>query len=137
MALSSLTFLGTAPPGANYCTYFAPGVAPGRLTQGSLENEVSFGNLGYTNQNQNVLVFSVTASANTTAAISLNPDGTAINIDDQAGSNSGQVINYYSVNLGMNSVTGGGWSLTFNAKTKDKKTGSWVFVKSSTEPPQR
>lgn len=133
MALSSLTSLGNSAPGAGYYTEFIPPI-PGRLTQGELEDQVSFGLLGYTNLNQNVVVFSVTLTTYTTATLSLNADGSAVIVEDLDGSNSLGYTSYYSVDLGENSVTGGGWNLTFNAELKDKKTGTWVFVKSSTDP---
>lgn len=136
MALSSLTFLSNSAPSGGYYIAFNPPV-PGRLTQGELENQLSFSLLGYTAQNQNVLVFAVTVAPNTYAAISLNGTNSAINVVDQDGSNSVGYTNYYSVDLGMNSVSGGSWELQLNATMKDKKTGTWVFVKSSGEPPHR
>lgn len=136
MRLSSLTFIGSSAPSAGYYTPFSPPV-PGRLSEGTLENQVWFGLLGYTNINQNVLVISISTAANTSAGASISDDGTSIEVEDVAGSNGLPLTNYYTVNMGMNSITGGSWTLEFNATTKDKKTGTWVFVKSSGEPPHR
>jgi hypothetical protein len=136
MRLSSLTFIGSSAPTAGYYTPFSPPV-PGRLSQGTLEDQVWFGLLGYTTINPNVVVISIGTAANTSAGVNISDDGTSIEVEDVAGSNGLPLTNYYTVNMGMNSVTGGGWTLTFNAETKDKKSGTWVFVKSTTEPPHR
>lgn len=94
------------------------------------ESEVSFIILGYLVSNPNIMLFSATASINTTTNLSINTNTSndAITVSDTLGQNKQQVSNYYTVDFGMD-TSSNGWSLNFNITLKDGSVGSWVFTK--------
>lgn len=130
MGLSSLTFIdeGKLP---NDITAFTnpPIVAPG---SGNLDNEIVLNILGYQSSNPNVLIFEVIDSSGVSSMLTLNNDENAIHVVNGVSPSRDPVTDYYSVDVGMNTVSGGDWSLDFNVSLNDGETAPYIFVKGKT-----
>ena len=134
MALSSLTNLGTNSPTG--LSSYSP--APtGSLKSGNLEGQVGFAVVGFLTRDQNTLVFKVNTTANVLSTLSLSTDNKSIVVTDTAQGQSAASTEYYSVNMGLNTVNGGDWTLTIGTTLLDGTSASYVFVKGKpTERPR-
>jgi hypothetical protein len=128
MALSNLTLLsqGNAPNIAVTPYGIPPTVAPG---SGNMDNEVGFNVLGYTTGNTNVLVFRVVDWFNTSSALALSRDNLSITVTDTRTAVPDITTSFYSVDMGMDTVNGADWRLTFNVILRDSTQQSYIFVK--------
>ena len=134
MALSALTFLNQGTqPNVPYTAYPATDPPRGNLNSGNLENQVSFQQVGYLSANQNVFIFQVNTGPQTISVLSLNSDRTAIILVNGPGTNPSAVTNFYSIDMGSNSVTNA-WTLMLNITLKDLTTPSYIFVKGKPHP---
>lgn len=130
MGLSSLNFINQGIMPSNITTYTnPPRPAPGN---GSLEGEIALGILGYQTGNPNIVMFQVQDSAGTTSTLTINTDNSGINIVDAISANGTPITDYYSVDVGVNTVSGGDWSLAFSVSLRDGKTAPFKFVKGKT-----
>ena len=134
MALSNLTFLNSGvSPNIEVTGFLNPPTSSG----GNLENELELTVAGYAKSNNHLIVFSVFDTAYTQSSLSLNSDNLSVNLTDSRNSNNYSNRNWYSIDMGLDTVNGGDWSLKFNITLKDLTTPSFIFVKGkSTERPR-
>ena len=127
MGLSSLTFIDAGVMPTNYTRFpIAPRTAPGN---GSLDGEISLNIIGYQTGNPNVIIFVVQDTAGTSSTLTLNGDDSGINLVDAISADGNPVSDYYSVDMGLNTVSGPDWTLSFNVTLRDGKTAPYKFVK--------
>ena len=127
MGLSSLSFIDEGIQPSDFTVYpIPPKPASGN---GSLDGEITISILGYQTGNPNVIIFQVQDSAGTSSALTLNGDNSGINVVDAISTNRSPITDYYSVDTGLNTVSGGDWSLAFNVSLRDGKTAPFKFVK--------
>lgn len=134
MALSNLRFLNNGDsPNIGVTGYLNPPTASG----GNLESEVSLSIGGYASNNNHLIVFSVLDSPNTGSSLSLKSDNSSVNLVDSLDNDRNSTRSWYSIDMGLDTVNGGDWSLQFNITLKDTTTPSYIFVKGkSTERPR-
>lgn len=134
MALSNLKFLNTGgSPNIAVTGFLNPPTSSG----GNLEGEVGLSIAGYATDNNHLIVFSVYDSAYTSSSVSLKSDNSSINLVDSLDNDRSTNFSWYSVDMGLDTVNGGDWSLKFNIVLKDTTTPSYIFVKGkSTERPR-